>query len=165
MRTSAGTIKIRIADTYRRLDFNAARLRKMLRALCERFAVRRADISIVIVNDTQIKKVNKEFLGRSYITDVISFDLSDEDGDGKVFELVINAQESRRQAKSRGHSAEAELALYIVHGFLHDVGFDDAKQRAAKRMHQAEDEILEEFGYGITYRSSERVTQRAKKRG
>ena len=165
MRTSAGTIKIRIADIYRRLDFNAARLRKMLRALCERFAVRRADISIVIVNDTQIKKVNKEFLGRSYITDVISFDLSDEDGDGKVFELVINAQESRRQAKSRGHSDEAELALYIVHGFLHDVGFDDAKQRAAKRMHQTEDEILEEFGYGITYRSSERVTQRAKKRG
>ena len=165
MRTSAGTIKIRIADTYRRLDFNAARLRKMLRVLCKRFAVLCADISIVIVNDTQIKKVNKEFLGRSYVTDVISFDLSDEDGEGKVFELVINAQEARRQAKNRGHSAEAELALYIVHGFLHDVGFDDAKQRAAKRMHQTEDEILEEFGYGITYRSSERVTQRAKKRG
>ena len=152
MRTSAGTIKIRIVNIYRRLDFNAARLRKMLRALCERFAVRRADISIVIVNDTQIKKVNKEFLGRSYITDVISFDLSDENGDGRVFELVINAQEARRQAKSRGHSDEAELALYVVHGFLHDVGFDDAKQSEAARMHTMEDEILDEFGYGITYR-------------
>jgi probable rRNA maturation factor len=152
MRTSAGTIKIRIADTCRRPDFNAARLKRMLCALCERFAVRWADISIVIVNDTQIKKVNKEFLGRSYVTDVISFDLSDEDGEGKVFELVINAQEARRQAKSRGHSAEAELALYIVHGFLHDVGFDDAKPGEAARMHTMEDEILDEFGYGVTYR-------------
>jgi ssRNA-specific RNase YbeY (16S rRNA maturation enzyme) len=39
-----------------------------------------------------------------------------------------------------------------VHGFLHDVGFDDAKQREAARMHTMEDEILDEFGYGITYR-------------
>ena len=106
----------------------------------------------MIVDDKQIKKVNKEFLGRSYVTDVISFDLSDENSDGRVFELVINAQEAQRQAKSRGHSAEAELALYVVHGFLHDVGFDDAKQREAARMHKMEDEILEEFGYGITYR-------------
>jgi probable rRNA maturation factor len=165
MRTSAGTIKIRIADTYRRLDFNTVRLKKMLRVLCERFAVQRADINIVIVDDTQIKKMNKEFLGRSYVTDVISFDLSDEEGGGKAFELVINAQEARRQAKSRGHSAEAELALYIVHGFLHDVGFDDAKQRQANRMHQAEDEILEEFGYGITYCSHEPAAQGVKKRG
>ena len=152
MRTSAGTIKIRITDTYRRIEFNSARLKRMFRALCERFAVKRADISVVIVGDAQIKKVNKEFLGRSYVTDVISFDLSDENSDGRVFELVINAQEARRQAKSRGHDVEAELALYVVHGFLHDVGFDDAKQREAARMHAMEDEILDEFGYGITYR-------------
>jgi len=151
MRTTAGTIKIRIADTYRRLEFNAARLKRMLRTLCGRFAVRQADISIVIVNDAQIKKVNKEFLGRSYVTDVISFDLSDEDSDGRVFELVVNAQETLRQAKSRGHSSESELALYVVHGFLHDVGFDDATPRKAARMHRMEDEILDEFGYGKTY--------------
>jgi len=151
MKTSAGTIKTQIADTYQRLDFNAVRLKRMLRVLCERFAITHADISIVIVNDSQIKKVNKEFLGRSYVTDVISFDLSDKNSDGRVFELVINAQEARRQAKSRKHDAEAELMLYVVHGFLHDVGFDDATQREAMRMHTMEDEILDEFGYGITY--------------
>jgi probable rRNA maturation factor len=147
-----GNVKIHIEDIYQRVDFNAARLKRMLRALCRRFAVRRADISVVIVGDTQIKKVNKEFLGRFYVTDVVSFDLSDENSDGMVFELVINAHEAQRQAKSRGHSAEAELALYVVHGFLHNVGFDDLKPRAAARMHAMEDEILEEFGYGRTYK-------------
>ncbi|MDO8303166.1 MAG: rRNA maturation RNase YbeY [Sedimentisphaerales bacterium] len=156
-------IKVQITDTYRQVDFNSARLKKMLCALCGRFAVRRADISIAIVDDASIKKINKEFFGRSYVTDVISFDLSDEDGDGRVFELVVNAQESRRQAKKRDHSDEAELSLYVVHGFLHDVGFDDAKPRDAVRMHTMEDEILEEFGYGMTYQTVPQCRGRQKR--
>ena len=127
----------------------------MLRALCERFAIRQADISIVIVDDKTIKKVNKEFLGRTSVTDVISFDLSDDKKD-RVFELVINAQHAERQAKKQAHNPEAELALYVVHGFLHDVGYDDAKTADARRMHKMEDEILEEFGYGITFRTKYR---------
>jgi probable rRNA maturation factor len=152
MPKKAGTIKIHIADMYLRLDFNAARLKRMLRTLCLRFAIERADISIAIVDDKQIKKVNNEFLGHSYVTDVISFDLSEADSSGRGFEMVINAQEALRQAKNRRLEAEAEFVLYVLHGFLHNVGFDDAKHRDAARMHKLEDEILEEFGYGITYR-------------
>ena len=157
-----GTIKIHIADAYRRLDFNAARLKKMLLALCRRFAIKQADISIAVVDDKKVKKVNKEFLSRSSITDVISFDLSDSD---RVFELVVNAQEAKRQAKKRHRNAEAELALYVVHGFLHNVGFDDAKKREAAYMHKMEDEILEEFGYGITYHEQNLKTGEMLKRG
>jgi probable rRNA maturation factor len=155
-----GNIKIYITDEYRRLDFNALRLKRMLRVLCEQFAIKRADISIAIVDDKYIKKVNREFLGKAKVTDVISFDLSDANNVGwhgqkrsmAMFELVINAQEARKQAKKRRHSAEAEFVLYVVHGFLHNVGFNDIKKSGASRMHKMEDEILDEFGYGITYR-------------
>jgi probable rRNA maturation factor len=165
MQKAAGTIKIQIVDTCGRFDFDAASMKRMLRALCKRFMIKRADISIAIVDDKYIKKVNEEFLKRSSVTDVISFDLSNDDGADRVFELVINAQESQRQARKLRHSPQAELALYVVHGFLHHVGFDDAKKSDAKRMHRMEDEILEEFGYGITFKTESTKARGKQKRG
>jgi probable rRNA maturation factor len=53
-----------------------------------------------------------------------------------------------REANVRGHSGEAELALYITHGLLHNLGFDDSTKRQAAKMHRTEDEILQQFGYG-----------------
>ena len=54
-------------------------------------------------------------------------------------------------------------SLYVVHGFLHNVGFDDAKSREAAKMHTVEDEILEEFGYGITYQPAPQCRGKAKR--
>ena len=59
-----------------------------------------------------------------------------------------------RQANQRGHSSEAELALYITHGLLHNLGFDDSTKKQARKMHETEDKILQEFGYGIVYNKS-----------
>jgi probable rRNA maturation factor len=157
MRRTQRTIKIRIVDAYKLVNLDVARLKKILRALCRRFDIKKANISIAIVDDKEIRKVNRRFLGRSSVTDVISFDLSDAQSGEMVFELAADAQEARRQAKKRRHSAEADLALYILHGFLHNVGFDDAKRRDAALMHQTEDEILEEFGYGKTYSKRQKV--------
>lgn len=143
-------IKIYITKVSALFVFNAAHLRKTLATLCRRFKIRQAEISVVVVDDKTIKKINEEFLGRTSVTDVISFDLSD-DKKHRVYELVVNAELAKRQAKKLAHNPEAELALYVVHGFLHNMGYDDAKKTDARRMHQMEDEILEEFGYGITF--------------
>ena len=70
-----------------------------------------------------------------------------------MFELVVNGEMAVRQAKLRGHSGEAELALYVTHGLLHNLGFDDSTQNRAKKMHDTEDEILEQVGYGAVYNS------------
>ena len=59
-----------------------------------------------------------------------------------------------RQAAQRGHSTEAELALYLTHGLLHNLGFNDADKAAAERMHDMEDEILQQAGFGVVYNRS-----------
>jgi len=56
-----------------------------------------------------------------------------------------------REANLRGHSSEAELALYITHGLLHNFGFDDSTPGKARKMHNVEDEILQQLGYGLVY--------------
>ena len=140
---------VQVAEEFDGLEVDVPKLEKLVRAVCKRFRLSRATISIAIVDDARIRKVNKQFLGRDDPTDCLSFDLSDEGANSaKSFELLVNAERAIREASLRGHSSGAELALYVIHGLLHNVGFDDSTDNEARKMHDTENEILEELGYG-----------------
>jgi probable rRNA maturation factor len=146
-------ITVQITNRLEKLPVDVRRLKKLARAICKRFGVARAGISIGIVGDREISVLNKRFLNHEGTTDCLSFDLSDErEPEGrKVFDLIVNGELALRAAARRGHEAQAELALYITHGLLHDLGFDDATAAQARRMHRTEDEILQHLGYGLVY--------------
>ena len=143
------TIQIHCQNDGLAVDFD--KFRALVRQICHQFAVSQATVSIAIVDDDAMRKVNSEFLNKTTRTDVISFDLSDEGGDSRVFELVINADKASRESAKRKHSIEAELALYITHGMLHNLGFGDEDTARADEMHAAEDKILQQAGFGTIY--------------
>jgi probable rRNA maturation factor len=152
-------IVIALMKNFNGIDISAIKINKLTKAICNRFTQnesqdKRYEISIAIVDDDKIRQVNREFFNSNDLTDCISFDLSENDERLKVFDLVVNGQMAVRQANQRGHSSEAELALYITHGLLHNLGFDDLTKSQARKMHETEDEILQEFGYGIVYNNS-----------
>jgi probable rRNA maturation factor len=137
-----------------------------VRVACGRFSLTAGTVAVAIVDDSQIRRLNRRFLNKNYPTDCLSFDLSDEqrasgsprsvhhrnaDSRGRCFELVVNGERAVREASKRGHSAEAELALYTLHSLLHNLGFDDGTERRANKMHKTEDQILQEEGYGFVY--------------
>lgn len=146
-------ITVQITNHFAKLPTDAAQLKKLVRAICRRFGVSRARISVGIVDDAEISVLNKQFLNHEGTTDSLSFDLSDElePEEPKVFDLIVNGELAVREAARRGHDARAELALYITHGLLHQLGFDDATAAQARRMHGTEDEILHHLGYGLVY--------------
>lgn len=133
-------------------------LETLVGAVCERFDVARATINVGIVDDARISELNKQFLGHKGTTDCLSFDLSDVDDRNTVrtFDLVVNGQMAAREAARRGHSLLAELALYVTHGLLHQLGFGDATAEQARRMHEMEDEILQHAGFGVVYNDRSR---------
>lgn len=143
-------IIIQIAENFEDIKVNSHKINELVNVICKRFGLSQATVSIAVVDDEEIIRVNKEFLNHDYVTDVISFDLSDEH-DSSVFELVVNGQMAVRQAAKRGHNAESELSLYITHGMLHNLGFDDAQAAQSKEMHRTEDEILKSLGIGEVY--------------
>jgi probable rRNA maturation factor len=148
-------IIIQITENSKNTCSHPLKLKKLVKAVCARFKLSKATISIAIIDDSQIRKVNKQFLHKDRPTDCISFNLSDKKKDSaKSFELVVNAEMAARQAKLRGHSSEAELALYITHGLLHNLGFDDSTKKQAEKMHNVEDQILQQLGYGSVYNTS-----------
>jgi probable rRNA maturation factor len=118
-----------------------------------------AEISIGIVDDAEMRRLNRKHLNRRGTTDCLSFDLSDQadSQESRVFDIIVNGELAIREAARRGHAAEAELALYVAHGLLHQLGFDDATVRQADRMHRMEDEILRDLGYGSVYNADTRT--------
>ncbi len=151
-------IVVQIARKFKDIDFSQPRLKRLVRGVCIRFRLPRATVSIAVVDNAEIRAVNKRFLNCGRCTDCLSFDLSDDDPSdphlcSKLLEVVVNGQKAVKEASVRGHSSEAELALYVTHGLLHSLGFDDSTKQKAERMHRFEDEILQRFGYGVVYNS------------
>jgi len=144
-------IEVNIEDEFAGVDYELAQLQQIIKAVSGEFGVDRACINIIVVGDEKIIEVNKQFLSKDSATDVISFDLSDEKCDVRLFDIVVNAERAIRQAQKRGIDSKAELALYIVHGLLHNLGFDDMTEADAAKMHQMEDKILTEYGFGKVY--------------
>ena len=108
-------------------------------------------VSVAIVGDEDICRLKEKYFGSAVVTDVISFDLRD-DSDGQPdCEVVVNAQRAERLAEQNGTGRFGELSLYVVHGLLHQLGYDDKTQQDAQRMHLREDELLNELGFGNVF--------------
>ena len=151
-------ITVQITNSFDTRDVSLPRLKKLVKSVCARFKLLAAAISVAIVDNAQIRRVNKKFLNCNRSTDCLSFDLSnDAPNPIKSFELLVNGEMAVKQAKLRGHSTEAELALYITHALLHNLGFDDATKHQAKKMHNIEDEILQQQGFGLVYNKRKRT--------
>lgn len=131
--------------------FNRCKIIEMTRKVVRQFGIKKAQINFAVIDDSQIANLNRRFLKKTSITDVISFDLSGDMDNLRIFDIAVNAQMAQRQAKSRGHKPQSELALYFLHGLLHNLGFDDSTAGKAAKMHKTEDDILKKFGYGVVY--------------
>jgi len=146
-------IVVAINPEFRSVKISLQSLTGLVRAVCRRRAVSKAVVDVAIIGDQPMRRLNRRFTGRRGATDCLSFDLSDaqDPSDKRVFEIVVNGERALREAKARGHGPEAELALYVTHGLLHHLGFDDSTPAKARRMHRMEDQILQELGYGVVY--------------
>lgn len=149
-------ITIQVNKNSAHIRFNADRLQKLIKKVCRHFHLRNAAIEIEIVGDSLIRKLNRKFLGNQRATDCISFDLTENNSTPKLYQIVVNAQRARREAKKRNHSHQAELALYVLHGLLHNLGFDDKSEKNADTIHKTEDRFLQEAGYGIVYNNRQK---------
>ena len=135
-----------------------------IRATLCRHQTPAAQISVALVDDPCIAELNETHLHHRGPTDVLAFDLRDdaEDETAEVArgplegEIVVSVDTAAREAEARGHGFDAEVALYVVHGTLHLLGYDDQVEADAVRMHAVEDEILASVGVGPVYRGTRR---------
>src|SRR5207302_1932261 len=100
------------------------------------------------VDNARIQAVNREFLHHDCPTDVISFVL-EQDENRLEGEVVVSAEMACATATHWNWPTEHELLLYVVHGVLHLVGYDDATETAAAKMRLAERAALTRLGIDV----------------
>ena len=107
-------------------------------------------MSIIIVDNDYIHKINKEYRNIDRETDVISFAL--EEGESidepvkTLGDIYISIDRVYSQAKEYGHSVKRELFFLVTHGFLHLLGYDHMKKEDEDIMFPLQEKILDSYG-------------------
>ena len=148
-------IEVEVNNQQTTMSADVDRLVELVCEVLQGEGVRSASISVALVDDATIRRLNRQYLNHDYATDVLSFPLQEKD-DFLEGEIVISGQTAARMAARYGWSAGGELMLYAVHGCLHLVGYDDATDRQRQRMRQTEQKYLRLFGLTPRYDRSEK---------
>ena len=103
-------------------------------------------LSIAVVDDATIASIKRRYLNDARATDVLSFDLRDDEDDEAIEgEIVVSAETAHRQAKDLAVDPAEEILRYVIHGTLHLMGYDDHNSASRRRMRLAEDKVLLSF--------------------
>jgi len=146
------------ADSAYRKKIDSRRLREAAqRTLAHESAPSRAEITLVITGDDEIRDLNRQYRDVDAPTDVLSFAEAEADArfvaapDESAYlgDVVISYPRAVAQAVSAGHSVADELLLLVVHGVLHLLGHDHASRAEKRKMWAAQKEILNELGVQI----------------
>ena len=103
--------------------------------------------SLILVDNEEIHRINKEYREKDYITDVISFEESDEEDPDYLGDIFLSIDKALSQAIEYGHSIEREFAFLIIHGLLHLHGYDHMTKEDEEIMFTKQHEILERLNY------------------
>lgn len=107
------------------------------------------EISISIVDEEEIKKLNNEYRGVDNVTDVLSFPLFEKyeiPSEGMLGDIVICSKRVIEQAEEFGHSEEREFVYLTVHSLLHLLGYDHIEEDDRIEMRAKEKEIMKALG-------------------
>ena len=149
---------VEVTNEQSAVSISVDRVREIVEGTLQAEGVAEAEISVALIDDPAIHRVNRDHLDHDYPTDVISFLFEEEvvgdDGDsplrgtGKRIEgeVLVSGDTAVREAAKFGWSAEDELALYLVHGLLHLCGYDDLTDEEQPIMRSRERAVLSQWG-------------------
>jgi len=130
---------------YKRLD-NSKLKYIAKKTLSMEGAPRGAALTITLVSDGAIKKLNKKFKDENIATDVLAFSMTEgaavKGQKGYLGDVVISVDTAARQAKAYNLSFEKEIYLYVIHGILHLLGYEDVAPTQRSSMQTRQEYIL-----------------------
>lgn len=110
----------------------------------------RSELSIALVDDVEMARLNEAWRGRPGPTDVLSFSLVEGDcaeHRGELLgDVVVGIETAAAQARARHRSLDEEVARLVVHGLLHLVGHDHEDEAGARRMRAEERRVWRTVG-------------------
>jgi probable rRNA maturation factor len=143
-------MKLNIINLQKLHFIDKNRVKKLISSILK-VEKKNAELNLVFTDNKKIKKINKTFLGHNFATDVISFGYNNVSLENNISgEIIISVEMAVKLAQKLKCTIEGEIALYLVHGLLHLLGYNDKLKKDARKMHQREKELLSMYGYDVS---------------
>jgi len=145
-------VNITVQKQYKKLlkrTFVTTIANEVLKNLC---IPDKSELSVIIVSDEFIQDLNYKYRSHDEPTDVLSFpsdEIDPQTGSRYYGDVVISYPRTVAQAQAGGHAIEDELALLIVHGILHLLGYDHEEENKQKEMWKVQNDLLINLGFNI----------------
>lgn len=139
--------------TLEHLDKWAAEIAQRLEEPCH--------ISVTLVEPDHIQELNKEYRGKDYATNVLSFPFQAEQEDisnlgyEELGDIIICPEVLEREAKEQDKQLEHHWTHIVIHGILHLLGYDHIEEEEAQEMESLEKQLLATLGIPDPYRDDE----------
>ena len=121
---------------------------------------RKINVGVALVDDAEIRQINRQFREVDRATDVLSFPITDYDigaathvgdvdpatGELLLGDIVVSVERAQAQAQEYGHSFEREFSYLVAHGMLHLIGYDHEREEDKRVMRRMEEMVMEAVG-------------------
>lgn len=157
-------MEILIRNLSKKRIIPAGKLRRLsmdvMKMLLSRPPFSHPQVSLLFVDDTAMRRLNKKFRGVDSATDVLSFPMLEDKPTASASnvplplgDIVISLETARRQSDAVGHSLSKEIALLLCHGFLHLLHYDDYEPVARRRMFAEQRRLMRRLEVAGIFRS------------
>jgi probable rRNA maturation factor len=163
------------ANTWRMLEIIAEVTHKKLAleelqmhgdTMMKRLRVQSQDVTIMLVDDAAIKKLNRQYRKKNKPTDVLSFSMKE--GEFTQFaptmlgDIVISVQTAEKQAKEKKHTLQKEVTFLTAHGLLHLLGYDHETDKEEAAMNKKTEAVMADL-FGATKKLTAKKKPASKK--
>ena len=139
---------ISIRNRHKRLAVDVGRVRRSLTRLLQELGVEESEVSLLLVDDAQIREINRDYLHRDRPTNVISFAMN-EGAFGDVHpeilgDIILSVETASRDAIACGIDFMDEVEFLVIHGLLHLLGYnhENVEISEVKKMKKLERELF-----------------------
>lgn len=139
-------MELRVTNAQRGAPVKLAQVSRLARCAVRRLRIRaRGTLEITFIDTRRMRTLNRRFMRRDDVTDVLSFryePLNGQAADAVLGEILIAPSQARAYARRHRIAYEDELSRYVVHGLLHWLGYEDETPTQQRKMRTLEDALL-----------------------
>jgi len=128
--------------------YPAGRLKRVAARLLKLLKKDKAELSVALIGNAEMRKLNARYRNKNYPTDVLSFPAAQDMPEGVrlLGDVIISVDKAKEQARERGRSLDEEMTTLLIHGVLHLLGYDHERSvKDARIMGRLEEKLYREL--------------------
>lgn len=139
-------MEILLSNNQNQHPVDSKALQSQIGQLLEKLGETQCELSLLLTDDAEIRRLNKTYRNLDHATDVLSFPQDEnavnESGDTLLGDVVISVETAARQAEEHHLSFNEELILLAIHGILHLLGYDHERSPQDARIMKDKTQVI-----------------------